>query len=210
MPSRFAAAALLLVLLAGCAAIPTPFSNQSPSTAAAAAPTGSGAPGTVDPRIPALVSAGTKPLAGAAVAAYMTSQEQELHTQLDGKGVSITRSGNQIVIDVPVDVAFDLGKTKLKPGIDGTLASIGLILKHFNQTIIDVYGYTDTQSPASAGKDLSQKRAVAVATILTNQGVDQSRFYIEGRGPADPIAPNTTDADRAQNRRIDIQISPVI
>jgi outer membrane protein OmpA-like peptidoglycan-associated protein len=199
---------LLLVLLAGCAALPTPFASESPPTAPAS-PTGAGTPGTADPRIATLESAGTKPLTGSAIAAYMTRQQQELHTQLDGKGVSITRSGNQIVVDVPADLAFDLGKSRLKPQINETLGSVGLILKHFDQTIVDVYAYTDTQSTASAGKSLSQKRAVAVATVLAGGGVDQNRFYIEGRGPADPIGSNATDAGRAQNRRVDIQISPI-
>jgi outer membrane protein OmpA-like peptidoglycan-associated protein len=48
-----------------------------------------------------------------------------------------------------------------------------------------------------------------VATILANQGIDQRRFYIEGKGETDPIASNATETGRTQNRRVEIQISPI-
>ena len=54
-----------------------------------------------------------------------------------------------------------------------------------------------------------QRRAVAVATVLANQGIDQRRFYIEGKGESDPIASNSNETGRSQNRRVEIQISPI-
>jgi outer membrane protein OmpA-like peptidoglycan-associated protein len=45
--------------------------------------------------------------------------------------------------------------------------------------------------------------------VLANQGLDQRRFYIEGRGEEDPIASNATETGRSQNRRVEIQISPL-
>ena len=83
------------------------------------------------------------------------------------------------------------------------------MLKKFNKTIVDVYGHTDNTGSTPHNQDLSQRRAVAVATILANQGIDQRRFYIEGKGETDPIASNATEAGRSQNRRVEIQISPI-
>ncbi len=68
---------------------------------------------------------------------------------------------------------------------------------------------TDSQGAADYNKDLSQRRAVAVATAIANQGVDQRRFYIEGRGASDAIASNANETGRAQNRRVEIQVSPI-
>ena len=80
------------------------------------------------------------------------------------------------------------------------------MLKKFNQTVVDVYGHTDNAGSDAHNNDLSQRRAVSVATILAQQGVDQRRFFIEGRGEGDPIASNASESGRAQNRRVEIQL----
>jgi outer membrane protein OmpA-like peptidoglycan-associated protein len=186
--------------------------GAAPASAAAAQPQPGGAaaaPATTDPRVAALAKAGTKPLRGPAADSYMNSVEQALRSQLGSSGVAIARSGNQIVIDVPADMAFATGKSSLIAASRSTLVSIGAVLKRFGQTVIDVYGYTDSQGPPAAQLDLSQRRAVTVATILATQGVGQERFYIEGKGAANPIRSNATPEGREHNRRIDIQISPV-
>ena len=97
----------------------------------------------------------------------------------------------------------------MQPKFSETLVSVGLVLKKFNKTVIDVYGHTDSQGSDSYNQELSQKRATAVATILASQGVDQRRFYITGKGEEDPIASNGTESGRAQNRRVEIQLSPI-
>jgi outer membrane protein OmpA-like peptidoglycan-associated protein len=86
---------------------------------------------------------------------------------------------------------------------------VGLILRKFNKTIVDVYGHTDNSGSDQYNLDLSQRRAVAVATILANQGVDRRRFYITGKGEEDPIASNSSESGRSQNRRVEIQLSPI-
>lgn len=193
MTIRLTLAGLTLLLLAGCATVPNPFAGQpQPTKAPAAAP----------------AAAVTPPASPAAT--YMDKEEAELRTQLQGTGLSVTRVGNQIVLNLPANVIFDGDKAVAKPDVAGTLAAIGLVLKHFNQTTVSVYGYTDAQGAEDTNRNLSQRRAVAVATALANQGVEQSRFYIEGRGSADPIATNATDAGRAQNRRVEIQLTPTI
>jgi outer membrane protein OmpA-like peptidoglycan-associated protein len=75
--------------------------------------------------------------------------------------------------------------------------------------VVDVYGYTDATGSDTYNLDLSQRRATSVATMLASQGVDQRRFYITGKGEADPISSNATESGRQQNRRVEIQISPI-
>ena len=162
-----------------------------------------------DPRVAALIGAGLGGLTGAAVGHYMDQQEAELRAQLQSTGVSVTRVGNQIILNMPSNITFQTDQSTVNPGFQSTLTSVGLVLKKFNKTIVDVYGYTDNTGSVPHNQDLSQRRAVAVATILANQGLDQRRFYIEGKGEDDPIASNATETGRAQNRRVEIQITPL-
>ncbi|MBN9306877.1 MAG: cell envelope biogenesis protein OmpA [Devosia sp. 67-54] len=162
-----------------------------------------------DPRIAALIGAGLGGLTGAAVGHYMDQQEAELRAQLQSTGVSVTRVGNQIILNMPSNITFQTDSATVNTAFNSTLVSVGLVLKKFNKTVVDVTGHTDNTGSDAHNQDLSQRRAVAVATILANQGVDQRRFYIEGKGESDPIASNATESGRAQNRRVEIQISPL-
>ena len=162
-----------------------------------------------DPRVGALIGAGVGGLTGAAIGSYMDQQEAELRAQLQGTGVSVTRVGQQIILNMPSNITFATDSATVQPKFSETLVSVGLVLKKFNKTVIDVYGHTDSQGSDRYNQELSQKRATAVATILASQGVDQRRFYITGKGEEDPIASNGTESGRAQNRRVEIQLSPI-
>jgi outer membrane protein OmpA-like peptidoglycan-associated protein len=162
-----------------------------------------------DPRVAALLGAGIGGITGAAIGSYMDQQEAELRAQLQGTGVSVTRVGQQIILNMPSNITFGVDSATVQPGFNETLISVGLVLKKFNKTIVDVYGHTDNTGSDAHNQDLSQRRAVAVATVLANQGIDQRRFYIEGKGETDPIASNSNETGRSQNRRVEIQISPI-
>jgi outer membrane protein OmpA-like peptidoglycan-associated protein len=168
-----------------------------------------GAASGTDPRVAALIGAGIGAIAGGTVGAYMDQQEAELRSQLRATGVSVTRVRNQILVNMPANITFAVDQALVQPQFVETLNAVALVLKKYNKTIIDVYGYTDSSGPEAYNNELSQRRAVAVATRLANGGVDQRRFYIEGRGEADPVASNTNEIGRAQNRRVEIQISPL-
>ncbi len=162
-----------------------------------------------DPRVGALIGAGVGGLTGAAIGSYMDQQEAELRAQLRNTGVSVTRQGNQIVLNMPSNITFDTDSSRVKPQFNDTLVSVGLVLKKFDKTLIDVYGFTDSTGSDEYNLSLSQDRAVSVATALANQGVSQRRFYITGKGEDDPIASNSTESGRAQNRRVEILLSPL-
>ena len=162
-----------------------------------------------DARVGALIGAGIGGLTGVAIGSYMDQQEAELRAQLQGTGVSVSRVGNQIILNMPSNITFDTDSARVRPEFNDTLVSVGLVLKKFNKTLVDVYGFTDSTGSDSYNIDLSNQRARSVATVLANQGVDQRRFYITGRGEEDPIASNATESGRAQNRRVEIQLSPI-
>lgn len=162
-----------------------------------------------DPRVGALIGAGVGGLSGAAIGSYMDQQEAELRAQLQGTGVSVTRVGDQVILNMPSNITFATDSSAVQPQFNQTLVSVALVLTKFDKTIVDVYGHTDSQGDDAYNLALSQRRATAVATVLANQGIDQRRFYIEGKGETSPIGSNATEAGRAQNRRVEIQISPI-
>lgn len=219
MKSSIVVAGIAALSLSACTTMNAYTGDQQLSSTAGGAMIGAGTGAVVgalagaatgnDPRIAALIGAGLGGLTGAAVGHYMDQQEAELRAQLQSTGVSVTRVGNQIILNMPSNITFDTDSSTVKPDFNQTLVSVGLVLKKFNKTIVDVYGHTDNTGSEAHNQDLSQRRAVSVATILANQGIDQRRFYIEGKGESDPIASNATETGRSQNRRVEIQISPI-
>ena len=83
------------------------------------------------------------------------------------------------------------------------------MLNKYKQSLVDIYGHTDSTGNDQHNLDLSQRRAQSVATYLASQGVDSRRFYVKGEGESRPVATNNNEAGRAQNRRVEIQISPI-
>jgi outer membrane protein OmpA-like peptidoglycan-associated protein len=157
----------------------------------------------------ALIGAGIGALAGGAIGATMDQNEAELRRQLQGTGVSVTRTGDQIILNMPSDITFNVDQDAVKPGFYPVLNSVALVLKRFRQTTVDVFGHTDSTGGDQHNFDLSQRRALAVANYLSGQGVDSRRFAVTGFGKTRPIASNATAAGRAQNRRVEIQLSPI-
>ena len=162
-----------------------------------------------DPRIGALIGAGVGALAGGAIGNYMDQQEAELRAQLQGTGVSITRNGNQIFLHMPSNVTFNVGKSDVLPEFRSTLTSVALIMQKYNKTIVDIVGHTDSTGSEQSNLVLSRDRAIAVANVISANGVDPRRFYIDGRGETHPIATNDTEQGRALNRRVEITIAPL-
>jgi outer membrane protein OmpA-like peptidoglycan-associated protein len=162
-----------------------------------------------DDRRNALIGAGIGALAGGAVGSVMDQNEAELRRQLQGTGVSVTRVGDRIVLNMPSDITFNTDQDAVKAEFYPVLNSVALVLKKYKQTIVDVYGHTDSTGSDQHNMDLSQRRALSVANYLSGQGVDSRRFAVTGFGETRPIADNATPAGRALNRRVEIQLSPL-
>ncbi len=214
MKTRMTIGAAALVLLAGCTTDPYTGERQLSKTAGGAAlgalaGAGVGLLAGGDDRRNALIGAGIGALAGGAVGNYMDRQEAKLRAQLQGTGVSVTRVGDQIVLNMPSNITFATDQDTVTPGFYPTLNSVALVLKEFNQTLVDINGHTDSTGSAGYNQGLSQRRAQAVAGYLQAQGVDGRRFWVQGFGASQPVASNDTDAGRAQNRRVEIYLSPV-
>lgn len=157
----------------------------------------------------ALVGAAIGGLAGGMIGNYMDRQESELRAQLQGTGISVTRNGDRIILNMPSNITFATDQYAVMPQFYPTLNSVAIVLRKFDKTLIDVNGHTDSTGSLQHNEQLSQNRAQAVANYLFGQGLDSRRVSAMGFGPSQPVAPNSTAEGRALNRRVEIQIAPI-
>jgi len=157
----------------------------------------------------ALIGAGIGALGGGLIGNYMDQQEAQLRAELQGTGVSVTRAGDRIILNMPSNITFDTDQDAIKPEFYPTLNSVAIVLNKFNKTLVDVNGHTDSVGNAAYNQGLSERRAMSVATYLGGQGLDQRRVSALGYGMSQPVASNSTPQGRAQNRRVEIQIAPI-
>lgn len=157
----------------------------------------------------ALLGAGIGALAGGGVGLYMDQQEARLRAELRGTGVSVTRKGDQVILNMPGNVTFATGRSEISSGFYPVLTSVSKVLVEFNKTLVDVAGHTDTVGGRDANQSLSERRAISVADYLSSRGVNPSRIAANGYAFDYPVASNDTEEGRQQNRRVEISLQPL-
>jgi len=163
----------------------------------------------VERRKRALIGAGIGALAGGSVGYYMDKQEAELRAELEGSGVSITRIGDNITLNMPGNVTFATDSSDLRPAFFEVLNSVGKVLKEFDQTVVEVAGHTDSTGSEAYNQGLSERRASSVSQYLTARGISGQRLITVGMGELRPVASNDTAEGRQANRRVEITMVPV-
>ena len=157
----------------------------------------------------ALVGAGLGALAGAGVGTYMDRQEAKLRAELEKTGVSVTRIGNNITLNMPGNITFATNSADLNAGFFQVLNSVALVVNEFNQTVIEVAGHTDNTGGDHYNQQLSERRAGAVAAYLGARSVRSDRIITVGMGETRPVATNDTEPGRQLNRRVELTLVPL-
>ena len=215
-------AALVLVIAAGLAAgcqTTDPYTGETKTTSATyGALIGAGAGAAVgmisgrdakQRRQRALIGAGVGALAGGAVGAYMDKQEDELRKVMRDSGVTVTRKGDDIILNMPGNITFRTDSADLNSQFFKVLDGVAQVAKKYDKTIIEVAGHTDSTGTAEYNKGLSQRRATSVADYLMTRGVAQVRIMTAAGGEDHPIASNATEQGRSANRRVEVTLSPL-
>jgi len=211
------AATLAASLVAGCQTTDPYTGEQKTSSATVGALIGAGTGAAIgmisgrdakQRRQRALVGAGVGALGGGAVGAYMDQQENELRKQMRDSGVTVTRKGDDIILNMPGNVTFRTGSADLNAQFFKVLDGVALVAKKYDKTIIEVAGHTDNVGDASYNKQLSQRRATAVSDYLTSRGVAAARLMTAAGGEDHPIASNATEQGRTANRRVEVTLAP--
>lgn len=158
-----------------------------------------------------IIGAGLGGVAGAAVGYTMDKQIKQLREQTAGSGVDVTPTdgGKAILVNLPNGVTFDTDSTLIKPTFRDTLDRVAQSLVQYPDSLIDVYGHTDSTGSAPYNQSLSENRARAVADYLATRGVTNARIRSQGFGESQPVASNATEEGRSANRRVEIKIVPV-
>jgi outer membrane protein OmpA-like peptidoglycan-associated protein len=140
--------------------------------------------------------------------ATQASQQQAADALASLSGVAtVTQEHGGTVITLSDAVLFPTDGDTLSPDAHNRLDTVANALKvQPSNTRIRVEGHTDTTGTTETNDALSQRRADAVRDYLAQAGVDSSMLQSIGRGEADPVATNATEAGRASNRRADIVV----
>lgn len=148
---------------------------------------------------------------GGVVGYKMDQQIKELRESTAGSGVDVTEvdGGEAILVNLPDGVTFDVGSATLKPTFRATLDDVAASLQQYPNSLIDVYGHTDSTGSDSFNQGLSERRAQTVANYLTSRGVNSARIRWQGFGETMPVADNSTEEGRRLNRRVEIKIIPI-
>ena len=157
----------------------------------------------------ALLGAGVGALAGGAIGNYQDRQQATLRAALEGTGVSVTRIGDNITLNMPGNVTFATDSSDLNAEFYAVLNSVGTVVNEFEQTIIEIAGHTDSTGSDQYNQSLSERRAASVASYLQAQRVLSQRIITVGVGEQRPIADNTTSAGRQLNRRVELTLVPL-
>lgn len=157
----------------------------------------------------ALIAGGLGALAGGAVGNYMDKQQGELRTQLRGTGVSVTRIGDNITLNMPGNITFATNSADLNSHFFRVLDSVNLVLKKYEKTLIEVAGHTDSVGSDADNQALSERRANTVAQYLEAHGLRSDRVITVGAGKTRPVATNDTPEGRQANRRVELMLTPL-
>lgn len=142
----------------------------------------------------------------------MDQQIKELEESTAGTGVDVTSvdNGQAILVNLPDGVTFATGSYTINQTFRNTLDNVAANLTQYPNSLIDVYGYTDSTGSEDFNQRLSEQRAQAVSNYMTSRGVAQARIRWQGFGenPAYFVGDNATAQGRALNRRVEIKIIP--
>lgn len=160
-----------------------------------------------------IIGAGIGGSAGAVIGKQFDDQIRELDEELEGTGVEVEEVGDQdaILVRLPDGVTFARGSSTINPGFYDSLNAVADSLIQYPNSLVDVYGFTDTTGSDGLNQRLSEDRAQAVADYLAARGVARGRLATRGFGEDyDNLRVKTADGvDEPLNRRVEIKIIPI-
>lgn len=135
-----------------------------------------------------------------------------LRPQIEKGTITVDLNNERLLINLASGYLFGSGEDQLKPDGADALKQVGAVLKDFTEYKVAVDGHTDNRPIRSSlkkkfpsNKELSEARAANAAKALAEGGL--SGASTAGYADTKPVAPNTTDAGRAKNRRVEVRVT---
>jgi outer membrane protein OmpA-like peptidoglycan-associated protein len=146
---------------------------------------------------------------GAVVGNLWSKRQEERRVALEqasrGTGIEVSRTAdNQLKLNIPADLSFDVDSAVIRPGLRGTLDAFAAGLRGDTQARVQIVGHTDSTGTEAVNNPLSLARADGVRDYLVARGVPGTHLQTAGRGEREPLADNASEAGRARNRRVEI------
>ena len=145
---------------------------------------------------------------GAAIGNVLDRQAADLQQSLGNDRVTITNTGDRLIVTLPQDILFGSDSATLTGGLQSDLIAVANNLQSYPNSTVQVIGHTDSTGEAGYNQRLSVDRSNSVVNVLSGAGVPATRLQAIGRGEDQPIASNLTEEGKAQNRRVEIVILP--
>ncbi|MGB4776589.1 MAG: OmpA family protein [Daejeonella sp.] len=142
--------------------------------------------------------------AGAFIGRKMDRQAEELKQTIPN--AEIIREGEGIIVKFDSGILFDVNKADLKSAGVNNVQNLAASLKKNPETNILIIGHTDDTGSSNLNDKLSTQRAQSVKSYAMAQGISSARLDTKGKGENEPIADNSSETGRAQNRRVEIVI----
>lgn len=153
----------------------------------------------------AVLGAGVGAVGGHIWSTRMEEQRRQMETSTQGTGVEVTRTAdNQLKLNIPSDVSFDVGRADIKPNFRSVLDTFAQGLVQTPNARVVIIGHTDSTGTDAINNPLSVNRAASTRDYLVARGARAGAIGIDGRGSREPIADNNTATGRAANRRVEI------
>jgi len=153
----------------------------------------------------AIIGATVGGVTGAVIGRKMDKQAEEIKKQVPNANVE--RVGEGIVVEFNSKILFGFDKSDLTNTAEGNLKDLVTILNKYPDTDIEIQGHTDDVGTDEYNQGLSERRAASVSSYIKSKGISGSRIGIKGYGESAPKYPNDSEANRAQNRRVDFLIT---
>ncbi len=158
--------------------------------------------------IGAAVGAGVGALAGNVWSKRMQEQKKQMEQATAGTGVEVSQTeDNRLKLDIPSDISFATNSANIQSNFRPILDKFAASLANNPNTVVTIVGHTDSSGTDAINDPLSLRRATSTRDYLVRSGIDANRFTVAGRGSREPVAPNDTAANRAQNRRVEIFVA---
>ena len=153
----------------------------------------------------ALIGAATGAVAGGLLGRYLDNQARELDAI---PGADVQRRDDSLLVNFSSQLLFDTGASQLQPGAYDRMRTLATTLNNYPQSTVIIKGHTDSTGDNAFNQRLSEDRADRVREFLVSEGVASSRISAIGFGETMPVASNSTEAGRQQNRRVEVEIRP--
>lgn len=148
--------------------------------------------------------------AGNVLGQRLDQQAADLQRDLGNNQVKIENTGSNLLVTLPQDILFAVNSTEIRSDLRRDLQALAGNLAAYPDTTVQIIGHTDNTGPADYNLDLSQRRARVVGNVLVAAGVAPSRVQTYGRGEDQPVASNLDPQGQAQNRRVEVILTPNI